>query len=141
MGGNSEELRELVVEFDCCQWIEEENSRVAKKKEISSRIEDYCRNRRLSKHRLLLQKRTGYYLALLATIRSHPEDGDWELILKIDPINFPPVFPYFKLVEAIETLKAARKVTADQLKQLHDWSKGLPGASQPIADRIDALLR
>jgi hypothetical protein len=141
-GGSGEELRELVVRFDCCQsWIAEESKRVATKKEISSKIEDFCRNHPLNKHRLLLQKRTGYYLALLAAIRSHPEDRDWELILRIDPKQFPPGFAYFKLVEAIEALKTSGKVTADQLKQLHDWVNGLPNARKHIADRLDALLK
>jgi hypothetical protein len=70
---------------------------------------------------LLVQRRTGYYLALFATIRFRPEKRDWELILKLDPGRLPPGFIYYKLIEAVEALKAANVLTPDQLKQLHNW--------------------
>jgi hypothetical protein len=141
-GASSEELRELVVRFECCQsWIEDEKKRVATKKDISAKIENFCKYHQLNKHRLLAQRRTGYYLALVASIRSKPEGRDWELILKIDPRHFPPGFAYFKLVEAIEALKTNGKVTAAQLKQLRDWINGLPDARTHISSRIDDLMK
>jgi hypothetical protein len=140
-GASSEELRELVVRFDCCQsWIENEDKRVATKRDISAKIEDFCKNHPLNKHRLLAQRRTGYYLALLASIRFRPEGRDWELILKIDTKHLPPGFAYFKLVEAIEALKGNGKVTATELKRLHDWINGLPAARKHIPARIDDLM-
>jgi hypothetical protein len=139
-GSSSEELRDLVVRFECCQsWIKDEAERVATKKTISADIEGFCKNHPLNKHRLLVQRRTGYYVALLATIRFRPDDRDWELILKLDPGRLPPGFVYYKLIEAIEALKAANKATPDQLKQLQAWINALPDARKHVSARIDAL--
>jgi hypothetical protein len=93
------------------------------------------------KHRLVVQERTGYYLALLATIRFRPEDTDWELILKMKPHKLPPGFTYFKLIEAVEALKADGKATASQFQQLHDWLKALPKSTNYIGDRINAIIK
>ena len=141
-GASSEELRDLVVRFECCQsWIEDEVKRVATKRQISGDIDAFCKHHILNKHRLLVQERTGYYLALLASIRFRPDDRDWELILKMKPNKLPPGFAYFKLLEAVEAIKADGKATDRQLEQLHDWLKALPDASKPIEDRINALTK
>jgi hypothetical protein len=121
--------------------MERDDKRVAMKKTISAQIEGFCKNHPLNKHRLLVQQRTGYYLALLAAIRFSPEPRDWELILALDSKQLPAGFAYFKLIEAVEELKRGKKVTPNQLKQLHDWVNGLPDARKHIAARIDALLK
>jgi hypothetical protein len=140
-GSSSEELRDLVVRFECCQsWIDDEPKRIAMKKKINGDMEGFCKNHPLNKQRLLVQKRTGYNLALLAAIRSRPDDRDWELIMKIEPHKLPPGFAYFKLIEAIEALKTSGNVTADQLTQLHNWVAALPDARKHISARIDALI-
>lgn len=140
-GTSNEELRDLVVQFECAQrWIVDENKRVEKKKEIARNIENFCNNHPLNKHRLLAQRRTGYYLALFAAIRFRPDDRDWELVLKLAADRIPPGFAYYKLIEAIEAVRASGNVLPDQLKQLHDWINGLPDARKHIAARIDALL-
>jgi hypothetical protein len=141
-GDTSEELRDLAVRFECCQsWMGDEDKRVAMKRAISAQIEGFCKNHPLNKHRLLVQHRTGYYLALLAAIRFNPEPRDWELILVLDSKQLPAGFAYFKLIEAVEELKRGKKVSPNQLKQLHDWVNGLPDARKHIAARIDALLK
>ena len=97
-GAASEELRELAVRFECCQsWMADEGQRVAMKRTISAQIETLCKNHPLNKHRLLVQHRTGYYLALLASIRFNPESRDWELILALDSKHLPAGFAYFKV--------------------------------------------
>ena len=87
-----------------------------------------------------MQRRTGYYLALFAAICFRPDDRDWELILKLAPDRIPPGFAYYKLIEAIEAIKASGNATPAQLKELHDWATALPDAKKEIASRIDALL-
>jgi hypothetical protein len=141
-GAASEELRELAVRFECCQsWMADEVQRVAMKKTISAQIETFCKNHPLNKHRLLVQRRTGYYLALLASIRFNPEPRDWELILALEIKQIPAGFAYFKVIEAIEELKNRKCATPHQLKQLHAWVDDLPDARKHIASRIDALMK
>ncbi len=141
-GAAIEELRELAVRFECCQsWMKDEDQRVAMKKTVSAQIEDFSRNHPLNKHRLLVQHRTGYYLALLVSIRFNPEPRDWELILALDTKQLPAGFAYFKVIEAIEELKNRKRVTPHQLKQLHAWVNDLPEARKHISARIDALLK
>jgi len=62
-----------------------------------------------NRHRLLVQHRTGYYLALLAAIRFKPEPHDWELILAFDSKQLPAGFAYFKLIEAVEESQARQE--------------------------------
>jgi len=139
-GHSGEELRELAVRFDCCQsWIGEEKKRVDTKKQISAQVDAFCRAHPVNKHRLLLKHETGYYIALFAAIRFRPEPRDWELILGIRPNRLPSGFAYYKLMEAVETLKTTNKVTGDQLKKLKDWLGTLPDANPTVAARIAAL--
>lgn len=140
-GNASEELRELVVRFECCQsWIQDEKKRVDTKTQISRQIDQFCRTHPLNKHRLLSQHRTGYYLALLAAIRFDPESRDWELIRNIRKDRLPPGFAYFKLMEAVEAIKDKKTATTAQLKLLQNWLRTLPNAEKPIRDRITSLV-
>jgi len=139
-GQASEELRELAVRFDCCQsWISDENSRVETKKHISAQIDVFCKTHLVNKHRLLVKHETGYYIALLAAIRFHPEPRDWELVLGIQANRLPSGFAYYKLIEAVEALKSTNKVTGDQIKKLKEWLSTLSGANPTIAARIASL--
>jgi hypothetical protein len=50
-GASSEELRDLVVRFECCQlWVEDEDKRVTIKRQISEDIERFAGSHILNKH-------------------------------------------------------------------------------------------
>lgn len=143
-GDSAEELRDLVVRFECCErWIKDEQERVETKRRIAGDIESYVKNHAMNKHRLLAQRRIGYYIALFAAIRFHPAPRDWELILNLSTDKIPQGFAYYKLIEAIESLRTTTNANQAQLKQLHDCVDSLPGIRKytDLALRIDDLIR
>jgi hypothetical protein len=136
-GHKIQELRELAAKFQWCQsFVGDEEKRVRLKKWISADIETFCRDNPVNKHRLLQKHETGYYIALFAAIRFHPEPRDWELILGIKKDCLPSGFAYFKLLEAVEALKASNNLTRDQLNRSKAWLESLGDASPEITARI-----
>jgi hypothetical protein len=139
-GPPNQQLRDLIIRFECCNWIADEPKRIDRKRLISAEIEALNKAIRLNKYRLLAQHHPGYYIALLSAIRFHPEPRDWELIKQLRHEHLPSGFAYYKLMDAVDALKNNSKVTAQQLEELQKWLKMLPGANPDISGRIDRLL-
>jgi Predicted nucleotide-binding protein containing TIR-like domain len=139
-GPPHQELRDLIIRFECCSWITDEPKRVERKRIVCSEIEGFCKAHPLNKHRLFVQHHSGYNIALLNAIRFHPEPRDWELIKQIRHDKLPPGFAYYKLMDAVEALKASQNITAQQLQELQVWLKTLPGRNPEISARVDTLL-
>src|SRR5207248_3271086 len=129
-GGWERDLVELTVAFDCCKWIQEQDQRVKKKTELSVQIDAFVKANPVSKRRLLLRHQTGSYIALFAAIRLRPEQSDSELIFAIRTKRLEYGFAYWKLLEAVESLKDARKLSADQLNNLKDFLSQLPDVNR-----------
>jgi hypothetical protein len=139
-GTPRDRLRDLVVQFECCQWIAVETARIEKKRAVYSGIDAFCKSNPLNKHRLLAQNHPGYNVALLSAIRYRPEPRDWQLIKQINLANLPPGFAYYKLMDAVEALKASHNITTQQLQELQIWLKALPNQDLDIASRVKALF-
>jgi hypothetical protein len=145
-GHPHERLRELSVKFECCEWIPDDpdpknpsKTRVDRKKKIAGEIDAFCRDHAVNKHRLLYQHHMGYYMALLGAIRQRPEAGDQDLIMQIQPANLPHGFAYYRLMDAVDALKASGCCTGPQQSALSTWLKKLPKADAAIAGRIAKL--
>ncbi len=142
-GSSSEKLRELITQFECCNWIPENHSlpdpyepRVKRKKQVCVEIDAFCEAHRVNKHRLLAQNSTGHYIALLSAISKHPQDCDSDLIQRMNIAYVPAGFAYYRLMDAAEALKAKKCCTTEQLVSLSSWLKQLPNADTTIANRI-----
>lgn len=138
-GGQQETLRELVAQFECCSWITDEGKRVAQKRQLAQEIDYFCKANRLNKHRLLLKHRTGYYIALLQSIKSWPEDGDCQLILRMQLKHLPKGFAYDQLLDALEVLITRGVCEPKSLEELIRWVKDLPDKTPAVNNRIDKL--
>jgi hypothetical protein len=135
-GRSSEILRELTVKFECCEWITDVNVRVEKKKQVAAEIDRFCAAHPVNKHRLLTRHSSGHYIALLSAICNRPEHGDCRLIQQIRPDHLPSGFIYYRLMDAVEAVKANRCCPAQQLSALTLWLKQLPNADGAITIRI-----
>jgi hypothetical protein len=138
-----EQLRELSIKFECCEWIPDDpdptnrsKTRVERKTRVSSEIDTFCAVHPVNKNRLLQRHHLGYYLALLSAIRLKPESGDHELILQIQPANLPSGFAYYKLMDAVEALKTANLLDHPSALRLQTWLLALPNDDASIAARI-----
>jgi hypothetical protein len=146
-GRPADKLRELITQFECCNWIKEDPSlpdpwapRVARKKNVWSQIDSFCSTNPVNKHRLLSQNTAGHYIALLAAICNHPEGGDCDLIRQMNVAYLPLGFAQDKLMDAVESLKARNTCESAQLAALSVWLKtNLHTPSPQTLDRIAKL--
>jgi predicted nucleotide-binding protein with TIR-like domain len=142
-GHPHEQLRELSVKFDCCEWIPNDpdpknpsKTRVDRKAKVAAEIDTFCRVHAVNKYRLLQRHQMGYYIALLSAIRLRPEAEDADLILQIKPAQLPHGFACYRLMDAVEALKANACCTPAQVSALSAWLKKLPKADAAISGRI-----
>jgi hypothetical protein len=138
-GAPQEQLRELCVKFQCCDWIKPQKDRIDRKRKVRSEIDSFCADYPVNKARLLMQHHTGYYIALLSAIRRLPEPADCKLIMQMKKKHLPSGFAYYALMDAIEALKAS-KVCNDQLRTLQGWLRALPERDATITSRINSLV-
>jgi hypothetical protein len=147
-GHISRELFELMVKFECCDWIPHDEKladrsmpRVALKRQIVGEIDAFLKYTAgsVSKHRLLQQNRLGADVALLRMIRHKPSSSDWKLLTKMTTNRLKPGFIQFMLMDAVDGLRKAEKLNAENLKDLVAWLRGLPNLAGEITARIEAL--
>jgi len=93
----------------------------------------------VNKHRLLAQDSVGHYIALLAAIRNHPEDGDCDLVHRMDAAHLPAGFAQDRLMDIVELLKTKKCCAPDRLAALYLWIKKLPEPKPKTLDRIAKL--
>lgn len=146
-GTPADKLRDLVTQFECCNWIPKDSSpgnpwalRVERKKQVWAQLNDFCSKNRVNKHRLLAGNSGGHYIALIAAIRNHPESNDCDLIRQMDVAHLPTGFAQDKLMDSVESVKASRTCESAQLATLSAWLKtNLRDPSPPTLDRIAKL--
>ena len=114
-------LRELIISFECSNWITEDAKRVERKRVICGHMEGFCRANPPNKYRLLGLSSQGAIALLLVAIKLKPQDQDIRLIREIPRTSLPHGFMLGKLFEVIREFKAASKVTPSQLKELGAW--------------------
>jgi hypothetical protein len=113
-----QQLRDLIIAFECANWIKQEADRVERKRTISSQMEGLCRGHPPNKYRLLAMHRPGAVVMLLLAIILSPQTQDWKLVLEIPVAELPHGFTRTKLFEAVNKLKAANRISPEQLKEL-----------------------
>src|SRR5207302_1778107 len=99
-----ERLRDLAVQYECCDWIKDENDRVARKTTIGAEMDAFCRKHPVNKQALLKEQRTGSYIALASAISANPEQGDVALLLDIRQELLPRGFAYYRILDAAAAL-------------------------------------
>jgi hypothetical protein len=145
-GTSTDKLHELITQFECCNWIPPDSSlkdpwepRVQRKRQVWSQLDTFCSSHRVNKHRLLAQDSVGHYIALLAAIRNHPEDGDCDLVHRMDAAHLPAGFAQDRLMDIVELLKTKKCCAPDRLAALYLWIKKLPEPKPKTLDRIAKL--
>jgi hypothetical protein len=142
-GSSGDKLRDLITQFECCNWIPENRSlpdpwapRVERKKQVWAQLDGFCSTNRVNKHRLLAGSSAGHYVALFAVILNHPKDNDCDLIRQIDVKHLPAGFAQDKLMDVVELLKAKKTCESAQLVALSEWLKTLRAPMPQTLDRI-----
>jgi hypothetical protein len=142
-----DELRELATKFECCDWIPDSSNpadpsdkRVAKKREVVAELDNFFRNHSdFNKHRLVHRHRAGYYVAMLRAIKTLPQAGDHEVIMKIQLGRFPHGFNYYCIMDAAEALRAANKLDVTQKASLKNWLATLPALDPGLQPRFNSF--
>lgn len=116
-----DQLRELIIAFECSNWITDDGKRVDRKRVISANMDGFCRAYPPNKYRLLGLSSQGAIAMLLVAVKLKPQEQDIGIIRQIPRASLPHGFMLSKLFEVIRVLKAASKITAVQLKDLRAW--------------------
>jgi Predicted nucleotide-binding protein containing TIR-like domain len=137
-----ERLRDLAVQYECCDWIDSVDPRVARRRTIFGEMMSFCKSNPVNKTRLLQDGRTGFRVALAAAISAHPAEGDDKLILDIDPKTVPRGFAQNVTVDALLAIDAKRAFTDDERTRAIDWVDHLrDGGSSLDSKKIARLKR
>jgi hypothetical protein len=94
----------------------------------------------MNKRRLLAQMHAAYNIALLCSIRFHPDPDDWALIKEIRQRDLVPGFAYYNVMDAVEALKATGNITTIQLQDLQKWLMTLPDRKPEITERVNSFV-
>jgi hypothetical protein len=136
-----DQLRELIISFECSNWITEDGKRVDRKRVICANMEGFCRAYPPNKYRLLGLSSQGAIAMLLVAIKLKPQEQDIGIIRQIPRASLPHGFMLSKLFEVTRALKTAGKVTAAQLKDLRVWllaGKDLDDKDRATIDDVTA---
>ena len=81
----------------------------------------------------------GINAALAAAIVSNPQVGDDKLLLTIQADMVPRGVAQHVMVNAIDELDRARRITPAQRSALVQWAESFPGQDASLAPRINAI--
>jgi hypothetical protein len=141
-----DQLRELIISFECSNWITEDAKRVERKRVICGHMEGFCRANPPNKYRLLGLSSQGATAMLLVAIKLKPQEQDIRLIRQIPRTSLPHGFMLSKLFEVIREFKAATdSLQPTNLERLAEMF-GLTPAESRMTDnyckaRASATLR
>jgi predicted nucleotide-binding protein len=140
-----QDLRDLVIKYECCDWIDIDDpgvaqkimeQRVAKRKAIFENMVSYCRTNPVNKNLLLRRGRSGFYVALAAAIIAKPAADDDELISAIDAKTLPEGFAQYVVVDAIISLDKNKKFASGRRQSLTNWMNQMPDLDATLQERI-----
>lgn len=148
-------LLELIVKYECCDWIGAEGSsdpkvakqledkRVNERRTVFSDMVEFCRkNPVANKRRLLQKKRVGFYLALAAATMANQAEDDDKLITTIDGNDLPKGFARSMLVHTLANLAEKGKIKSEREKQVVEWAERLTTRSpSKVEPTLAAKLR
>jgi hypothetical protein len=132
-------LHELVVKFECSDWIDNMPARVREKNSIVSEMVALLRRDPLDKRALLNRDRIGLKVLLAAAIQAAPSKGDGELILSIKPRTVGRGVAQRTMVDTIELLESKQLVASPQRKVFADWLGDLQDVDPSLVDSIAEL--
>jgi hypothetical protein len=131
------EVRELATAYECCEWIVDADTRIAKKQMIFDNILQFFKGRRINKRLLAQNNRVGFYVAVAAAIVANPEAGDTDILLQLDRISITRGITQRVFVDAMNALKDAKKITATQKKELEAWAGRFLTPDSSLRPEID----
>ena len=139
---DGDKLRELVVKFETLDYIGDETNRTTHKRNVAAEIKNFCANNPTNKHRLLAEHRASY-IPLFSTIIARPEEGDCDLLLKIESryLSPQPQFAHYWLLDSVDAIMRKRYCSRQQLTEVSKWLSKLPMPNAEIAARIESLTR
>jgi hypothetical protein len=140
------ELRDLIIKYECCDWIDTDDPavrdkirerRIAKRGDVFGEMMALCHTKPVNKKSLLMRHpSSGFYAALAAAISTDPAPGDDELILRIEVRSVPKGFAQYVMVDAIKKLDESKKITPGRRQSLIDWMERLPDLDDTLKKRI-----
>jgi len=139
LGEIPDEIHELAVKFECCDWINDMKVRVAQKQSIFDQMKSLYSRRLVNKNMFLRGRGVGINAALAAAIVSNPQVGDDKLLLTIQADMVPRGVAQHVMVNAIDELDRARRITPAQRSALVQWAESFPGQDASLAPRINAI--
>lgn len=135
-----EELRDLAIRFDCCDWIEDSSRRVKQKQDIIDQMISFCKKNTdtVNKRRLSARKKTGWNVLLCAAIQAQPSDSDADLLLALQPAGFTQGVAQATVISTIDMLHNQKKISKPQ--EFVTWLKKLRTQLPDHLKRIDDLV-
>src|SRR5205823_12223289 len=72
----AEPIKTLGTQYECANWIEDQNKRVARKNEIFGQMRTYCKGKKIPKQQIVESNQLGRLMFLAASILERPEVAD-----------------------------------------------------------------
>jgi hypothetical protein len=129
-------LRDLVIQYECCDWIDDLEQRVAKRRVIYEQMASFCHRNDVNKRKLLRWLRVGSSVALAAAILAKPTKDDDELILAIDAKALPKGFAQHAMLASILNLDKRGKIASSRRKSIIDWAEKMSDPDSTIKKGI-----
>ena len=133
-----EQLRDLAVKFECCEWIVADPKRVSQKQLILADMGTFCQNHAVNKG-TLLGHGPGFDVALAAAIIANPESGDDKLLLRVPSITIARGVAQHVMVTAIFALADNGKLNSSQRSAIVRWVENFRDRDPSLEPRIVSL--
>jgi hypothetical protein len=135
-----EGLRELATQYECANWIENNDTRVKRKGKLFDEMRSFVRNKKVARRRLLDGGHLGRYIALAAAILEHPKKHDADLILELDSASLPKGHAQYIFFNVVESLRSRRYLlSGGQRDKLVKWCKQMVELDSDLTHRLQRM--
>ena len=136
----SNDILELAVQFECAEWIQDnEQRRVEKKREIVQKMIDALRRKPEPKLSLLKRETPGFLVLFSAAVQANPQIRDDKLILSIPPERIPRGVAQWAIVDYIRALRDTGKIDRLNLQALSEWLGQLHNVDDSLKLKLTEL--
>jgi predicted nucleotide-binding protein len=138
--GNENYIMDLSTQYECCDWILDEDTRVRRKDEIFERMRAHIKGNydSASKLMLLKQGRTGCYVAFAAAVSVNSQSDDAHLIIGINPNRVSAANAQHKMIEAISAIIGKLSDHSGK-NELLRWASDMPISNDTVKKQLNQL--
>jgi hypothetical protein len=138
----SETVKSLATQYECANWIEDQDKRIAMKEKIFSQMRLYCKTNKIPKQQIINSQQFGRIMMIAASILENPTKDDIKFVLQVKGERLAPGHSRYKFFDAVELLISRVDLIPErQQRELAEWLFEMGRGDRELCGRVIEIAK